>query len=169
MDIAAKEQKWKRDTIEKMYDAGFYQTAKSNFHHGLKNFYTTIGYVGLWETIQILTGDEDSFAAGDNLELARKVMQFMADRCQSYYEQGLGMVNFEATPAEAAAHKLALKAIKMPPTFPGRGEATCPTSATPATCPRACRATCRWPSSRSTSCSPSTPAARCTATTPAKT
>lgn len=122
MDIAAKEQKWKRDTIEKMYDAGFYQTAKSNFHHGLKNFYTTIGYVGLWETIQILTGDEDSFAAGDNLELARKVMQFMADRCQSYYEHGLGMVNFEATPAEAAAHKLALKAIKMYPDIPRQGD-----------------------------------------------
>ena len=126
MDRIYAEQCWKRDVIETKFKENFYPTASGNFAHGLRYFYTTIGYVGLWEAVQVVLGDEHSFSTDRGLEAASIILQFCADRCREYSERGNGMVNFEATPAESAAHKLALKALKRFPDVPVQGNGYAP-------------------------------------------
>lgn len=127
MELIKNEQLWKRQHIESSLGEGFYALSQAHFKkYGFKTFFTTIGHVGLWECVEILTGDAESFATADGLALAERIMRFMADRCAEFtQETGFGF-NFEATPAESASYRLAKLAIARYPSIVHRGTREAP-------------------------------------------
>lgn len=121
METIKKEQLWKRDVVESFFKRGLFPTAKSNFKRGFDTFFTTIGFIGLWECVQILTGDEDSLLTQDGLALGVEILTKMYERVVELTEETGKLFNLEATPAESASYKLAKKALKYFPDIPHRG------------------------------------------------
>jgi ribonucleoside-triphosphate reductase len=121
MNQIKEEQLWKRAIVEEFFEKGFFPMSKSNFKRGFDAFYTTIGFVGLWEAVQILTDSENSFLEDEGMELAKSILSFMADTIEGFINETHKLFNLEATPAESASYKLAKKAIKRFPDVPYRG------------------------------------------------
>ena len=126
MEKVKAEQLWKREIVERSFDEGFFSMAKANFKRGFKTFFTTVGFVGLWEAIEAITGDEDSFLKEENLQMAVDVLNHMRGVTDRWTEETGKLFNLEATPAESAAHKLAIKMLKTFPDAPHRGTAEAP-------------------------------------------
>lgn len=126
MDLCKGEMLWKREIIDRYFKNGFYQTAKSNFKRGFDTFFTTIGFIGLWEAVEILTGNEESFLTEKGMELAKNILTFMRERVEGYTADTKKLFNLEATPAESASYKLAKKALKEFPNIKHRGSKKAP-------------------------------------------
>lgn len=126
MGMIRDEQVWKRQVIDDYFEKGFFPTAKANFKRGFKTFFTTIGFIGLWEAVEVLTKNDASFLTDAGMELAQEILQFMADECGRFTEQTGCLFNLEATPAEGACYKLAKKALKKYPDIPHRGTKKAP-------------------------------------------
>jgi ribonucleoside-triphosphate reductase len=121
MDEIKMEQLWKRQIVEEQFESYFYPLAKQNFKKGFDGFFTTIGFIGLWECVEILTDNEESFLKEDGLELGKNVLTFMREKCDAYMRETGKLFNLEATPAEGATYKLAKKSLKNHPDIPFRG------------------------------------------------
>ena len=121
MDQIRDEQLWKRKIVEESFEKGLFPISKSNFKRGFDTFYTTVGFIGLWETIQILTDIPESFLDEFGMTLAKEILIFMADTTDRYTQETHKLFNLEATPAESASYKLARKALKSFPDIPHGG------------------------------------------------
>jgi len=95
--------------------------AASNLSRGFETFFTTIGFVGLWEAVEILTGNEDSFLTEEGMKLAQEILTTMRETTRGFIEETGKLFNMEATPAESACYKLAQKALKEFPGIPHGG------------------------------------------------
>lgn len=126
MEEVKAEQLWKREIVEKSFDEGFFAMAKANFKRGFKTFFTTVGFVGLWEAVEFISGSEDSFLEEKNLQMAEDILTFMRELTEQWTEETGKLFNLEATPAESAAHKLAIKMLKKFPNAPHRGTPEAP-------------------------------------------
>jgi len=115
MELAKESLEIKRKTIEKFTDVGLYPYSKvylrmvnKRFNQYWKNHFSTIGIVGMNESIM-------NFLPGENIatprgkEFARKVLDFMRNKLEEFQEETGNIYNLEATPAESTAYKFARK------------------------------------------------------------
>lgn len=121
MSLCRDEMLWKREIVNDRFKRGFYSTAGKNFKRGFDTFFTTVGFIGLWEAVEILTGDKDSFLTEPGMELAQNILTFMRGTVEDFTAKTGKLFNLEATPAESACYKLAKKAIRDFPEIPHRG------------------------------------------------
>ena len=120
------EQLWKRQIVEQSFDDGFFSMAKANFKRGFSTFFTTVGFVGLWEAVEFISGEPKSFLIPQYLEMAAKILERIRVVTEGWTAETGKLFNLEATPAEAAAHKLAIKMLKTFPDTPHRGTKEAP-------------------------------------------
>lgn len=125
-NLIKKAQLWKRKVVEQSWEEGFFPMAKTNLTHGFDTFYTTLGFVGLWEAIEVITGKDDGFFSERGLAYAKDVLTMSRQMTRDWNEETDKLFNFEATPAESAAYKLCLKMLKEYPDAPHRGTAEAP-------------------------------------------
>ena len=114
MDIALESLEIKRKVLEQMTDTGLYPYAKFYLRNIKQrddrywsNHFSTIGLVGMNEASLNFLGRDIATHEGHNF--AKEVLFFMRDRLQHYQEQTGNYYNLEATPAEGASYRLALK------------------------------------------------------------
>lgn len=114
MDIAKDSLEIKRKTLESWTNEGLYPYTKYYLRHIKErtsqywvNHFSTIGLVGMNEALLNLMGESTYTYKG--IEFAQRVMDFMLDRIRLYQEMTGNLYNLEATPAEGASHKLAIK------------------------------------------------------------
>jgi len=118
---------WKRDVVNEYYRRKFHYTAYKHLgERGFKSFFTTFGFIGLWEAVQIVTGNEDSFLNKEGMELAMDILQSMVTTAKHYAADTETLMNVEATPAESTCYKLAKKLRKNFPGAPTQGTEEAP-------------------------------------------
>lgn len=117
---------WKRKVVTQSWKEGFFPMAQTNLRRGFDTFYTTLGFVGLWEAIEVITGSDESFMTDIGLEYAQKALKHARNMAAQWSEETHTLFNFEATPAESAAYKLCLKMLKVYPDAPHRGTPEAP-------------------------------------------
>jgi len=115
------EELWKRKIVTEYFDKGFFELAKQNFKRGFDTFFTSVGFIGLWEAVEMLTDNKNSFLNDDGLDLAEEILTFMKDTVQGFMEETGTLFNLEGVPAEGATYKLAKKALKKFPDIAHRG------------------------------------------------
>ena len=114
MDLARDSLEIKRKTVENWTEEGLYPYTRF-YLHGVKermgsywaNHFSTIGIVGMHESCINFLGE--GLYSDQGHAFAEKVMDFMLTRCACYQEKTGNLFNLEATPAEGAASKLAIK------------------------------------------------------------
>lgn len=121
MDLARDEQLWKRQIVTEQFKKGFFPMTKANLPRGFDTFFTTIGFIGLFEAVQVLMNDDRGFLTEEGMKLGERIMEYMQDRVHSYIKDTGKLFNLEATPAESASYKLARKALKEHPGVAHRG------------------------------------------------
>lgn len=126
IDRIVKEHIWKREIVDQQFKNNFFPVRDKHLKYGFDSFFTTVGFVGLWECVNILIDDEASFSTDFGLDIAEWVENIMSDRVKKNSVEYNTLINLEATPAESAAHKLALKALKKHPSIPHRGTKKAP-------------------------------------------
>ena len=104
MDLAAESLTIKRKVISRLLEAGLFPYTARYLHH-LNNHFSTIGLVGMNESLL-------NFMGGDLLDdggrgFALRVLEHMRDRLADYQEQTGDLFNLEATPAESTSYRLA--------------------------------------------------------------
>ncbi len=117
---------WKREVVTQSWKEGFFPMAQTNLRRGFDTFYTTIGFVGLWEAVEVITGNSESFLTEYGLDYAKRVLQHGRGMAMRFSEETDTLFNFEATPAESAAYKLCLKMLRVYPDAPHRGTKEAP-------------------------------------------
>jgi ribonucleoside-triphosphate reductase len=112
MDIAKSSLEIKRKALEAFTDNGLYPYSRRYLRnikqaHGKywKNHFSTIGIVGINESIINLLGQNISTKEG--LEFAIKTLTFMRKKLVKYQEETGDIYNLEATPAEGTSYRLA--------------------------------------------------------------
>jgi len=121
MEEIRDEQLWKRKIVDRYFERGFFELAKQNFRRGFDTFFTTIGFIGLWECIEMLINDEKSFITDEGIKLAQSILNYMKEECNRFMKETDKLYNFEAVPAEGATYKLAKKSLKQFPDIKHRG------------------------------------------------
>lgn len=122
----AREQRWKRDVVTERFDKGFFPVSRKQLRHGFDSFFTTVGFIGLFECVQALTGDDEGFLTDSGLDLAEAILIFMDDEVKACSAKHKMLMNVESSPAESAAYKLAKKGLKQFPDMPFRGTKKAP-------------------------------------------
>lgn len=120
MDLARDSLDIKRKTVENWTEEGLYpytrfylQGVKDRMGSYWANHFSTIGIVGMHESCLNFLGE--GIYTDRGRAFAEKVMDFMLKRCAWYQEATGNLYNLEATPAESAATKLAIKDQKKYP------------------------------------------------------
>lgn len=126
MDLAKEEMLWKRQVVDYYLERGLFPMAKSNLKRGFVTYFTTIGFVGLWEAVAILTNDDRSFLTPEGMAIAKSILHFMLERVNGYTAETGKLFNLEATPAESASYKLAKKALRNLPQIRHQGTKRAP-------------------------------------------
>ena len=114
MDITKDSLEIKRKVLENWTEEGLYPYTKF-YLEGIKqstgqywvNHFSTIGLVGMHEACLNFMGKGIETPEGQRF--AVEVMDFMLERIECYKKKTGNLYNLESTPAEGAAHKLALK------------------------------------------------------------
>lgn len=106
MDIAARSLSIKRKVITDLLNADFYPYTK-RYLGTLKNHFSTIGIVGMNEACLNAVWLKKDLTHRDSMEFAKRVLNFMRSRLQTYQEQYGDLYNLEATPAESTAFRFA--------------------------------------------------------------
>lgn len=120
MDTAKVSLEIKRKTLDKFMENGLYPYSKY-YLEGIKkmrgsywgNHFSTIGLVGTNEALLNFIGKDIGTAQGKKLAL--EILDFMNDRLVGYQEETGILYNLEATPAEGASYRLALKDKELYP------------------------------------------------------
>ncbi len=120
MDLARDSLEIKRKTVENWTEEGLYPYTRF-YLRGVKaqmgsywaNHFSTIGIVGMHESCLNFLGK--GIYTEEGRAFAEKVMDFMLTRCACYQDKTGNLYNLEATPAEGAATKLAIKDLKKYP------------------------------------------------------
>jgi ribonucleoside-triphosphate reductase len=112
MDIARASLEIKRKTLEAFTESGLYpysrrylRHVKAKYDRYWKNHFSTIGIVGINESLVNLLGQNISSKEG--LEFAVKTIEFMRKKLLTFQEETGDIYNLEATPAEGTAYRLA--------------------------------------------------------------
>ncbi len=113
IDLAVEALEIKRKNIERFTNIGLYpftkfylRSIKANTRNFWKFHFSTIGMVGMNETLQNFMGK--SITDPEGKAFALKVMNHMRDRMMDVQEKTGHMYNLEATPAEGAAYRMAM-------------------------------------------------------------
>jgi anaerobic ribonucleoside-triphosphate reductase len=112
---------WKRNKVNEALHSGFLALSKKTLPKGFDTFFTTVGFIGLWECVEILNKDENSLLTDNGLELGEEILSTMTSRTKKWVEQYKALWNVEETPAESASYKLAKKSLKQFPDIIHRG------------------------------------------------
>jgi len=112
MDIAKSSLEIKRKALEAFTENGLYPYSRRYLRnikqaHGKfwKNHFSTIGIVGINESVVNLLGQ--NISTKDGLEFAVKTLTFMRKKLLKYQEETGDIYNLEATPAEGTSYRLA--------------------------------------------------------------
>jgi ribonucleoside-triphosphate reductase len=112
MDIASSSLEIKRKALETFTENGLYpysrrylRNTKAKLGEFWKNHFSTIGLVGMNESVINLFGE--NIASRDGLGFAIKTLTFMRKRLIEYQEKTGNIYNLEATPAEGTSYRLA--------------------------------------------------------------
>jgi ribonucleoside-triphosphate reductase len=112
MDVAKTSLEIKRKVLEAFTDNGLYPYSRRYLRHVKegygkfwKNHFSTIGLVGMNESIVNLLGV--NIASPDGMAFAVKTLAFMRNRLADYQQETGDIYNLEATPAEGTSYRLA--------------------------------------------------------------
>ena len=113
MDTAKESLEIKRKILEGMTEKNLYpytkhylKSVKDAYGKYWTNHFSTIGLVGMNETVQNLLGVDIGNEKGR--VFAEEVLEYMRDRLSDYQEETGNNYNLEATPAEGTSYRLAL-------------------------------------------------------------
>jgi ribonucleoside-triphosphate reductase len=119
MDVAKLALEAKRKVIEEYTENGLYpytkfylENVKRRFNKYWANHFSTIGIIGAYEASTMLGID---YTTMEGAKFSARILEFMRTRIYHIQETTGNMYNLEATPAEGASHKLALKAKALYP------------------------------------------------------
>jgi ribonucleoside-triphosphate reductase len=112
---------WKREKVNSALESGFLALSKKTLPKGFDTFFTTVGFIGLWECVEILNKDENSLLTEEGLALGETILRTMTRRTKQWVDQYKALWNLEETPAESASYKLAQKSLKQFPDINHRG------------------------------------------------
>ena len=114
MDLAKESLEIKRKVIERFMDQGLYPFAKfyltdvkKRFGRYWANHFSTIGLLGMNESIKNFFDDKEDITTKKGHAFAIKTMIHMRDRMSSYQEETGNMYNLEATPGEGTTTRFA--------------------------------------------------------------
>jgi ribonucleoside-triphosphate reductase (formate) len=112
MDVARASLEIKRKVLEAFTENGLYpysrrylRNIKAAHNAYWKNHFSTIGLVGINESIVNLIGQ--NIASKDGLEFAVKTLTHMRKRLMNFQDETGDIYNLEATPAEGTSYRLA--------------------------------------------------------------
>jgi anaerobic ribonucleoside-triphosphate reductase len=112
MDIARSSLEIKRKALEAFTENGLYPYSRRYLRHVheshgkyWKNHFSTIGLVGINETVLNLLGVD--ITATEGKDFAVKTLTFMRERLADFQEETGDIYNLEATPAEGTSYRLA--------------------------------------------------------------
>jgi len=112
MDIARSSLEIKRKALEAFTENGLYPYSRRYLRHVKegydkywKNHFSTIGLVGINETVLNLLGV--NITAPEGKDFAVKTLSFMRERLADFQEETGDIYNLEATPAEGTSYRLA--------------------------------------------------------------
>jgi anaerobic ribonucleoside-triphosphate reductase len=112
MDVARASLEIKRKVLEAFTENGLYpysrrylRNIKAGHNEFWKNHFSTIGLVGINESVINLIGQ--NIASKDGLDFAVKTLTHMRKRLMTFQEETGDIYNLEATPAEGTSYRLA--------------------------------------------------------------
>jgi len=112
MEIAKDSLEIKRKGLETFTENGLYpyskrylRHVKEGFEKYWKNHFSTIGLIGMNESILNLLGS--NITSPDGKDFAVKVLGFMREKLSDFQEETGNIYNLEATPAEGTSYRLA--------------------------------------------------------------
>jgi len=112
METAKTSLEIKRKVLEAFTENGLYpysrrylRNVKEGYNKYWKNHFSTIGLVGINETVVNLLGVD--IASQDGKAFAIKALSFMRERLADFQEETGNIYNLEATPAEGTSYRLA--------------------------------------------------------------
>jgi len=114
MNLARESLEIKRKVIERFMDQGLYPFAKF-YLEGVKkrfgaywaNHFSTIGLLGMNESIKNFFGTKEDITTKKGHDFAVKVMEFMRNRIIDYQNETNHIYNLEATPGEGTTFRFA--------------------------------------------------------------
>jgi len=114
MDLAKESLEIKRKALDNFMEKGLYPYSRF-YLAGIKkmrgsywgNHFSTIGLLGMNEALMNFIGENVASRRGRNF--ATEVLDFMRERLVKYQKETDSLYNLEATPAEGASYRLALK------------------------------------------------------------
>ncbi len=122
MDLSKESLEIKRKILERFMDNGLYPFArnylsevKKRFGNYWENHFSTIGLLGMNESIKNLLGEDEDITTKKGHEFALKVMNFMRDRISGYQEETGHIYNLEATPGEGTTYRFAKRDTEQYP------------------------------------------------------
>lgn len=122
MDISMESLEIKRKILERFMDQGLYPFArfyldgiKERFGIYWANHFSTIGLLGMNESIKNFLGEKEDITTKKGHEFAVKVMNFMRDRIAGYQEETGNIYNLEATPGEGTTYRFAKRDTEQYP------------------------------------------------------
>ncbi len=114
MDLSKESLEIKRKNLERYMDMGLYPFAriyladvKKRFGKYWENHFSTIGLLGMNESIKNFLGEKEDITTKKGHEFAIKVMDYMRDRISNYQEETGHIYNLEATPGEGTTYRFA--------------------------------------------------------------
>jgi ribonucleoside-triphosphate reductase len=112
MEVAKSSLEIKRKALEAFTENGLYPYSRRYLRHVKegygkfwKNHFSTIGLVGINESVVNLLGQ--NIASKDGMEFAVKTLTFMRQKLMAFQEETGDIYNLEATPAEGTSYRLA--------------------------------------------------------------
>jgi ribonucleoside-triphosphate reductase len=114
MDLSKESLEIKRKILERYMENGLYPFAKyyladikKRFGVYWANHFSTIGLLGMNESIKNFLGENEDITTKKGHAFAQKVMNFMRDRIAGYQEETGNIYNLEATPGEGTTYRFA--------------------------------------------------------------
>lgn len=114
MDLAEESLEIKRKMVERYMDEGLYPFSKyylsdikERFGSYWANHFSTIGLLGMNESIKNFLGKDEDITTKKGHAFAEKTMNFMRDRIAGYQEETGHIYNLEATPGEGTTYRFA--------------------------------------------------------------
>jgi anaerobic ribonucleoside-triphosphate reductase len=114
MDLSRDSLEIKRKVLERFMDNGLYPFArnylrdiKEHFGSYWENHFSTIGLLGMNESIKNFFGEKEDITTEKGHKFALKVMDFMRERIANYQEETGHIYNLEATPGEGTTYRFA--------------------------------------------------------------
>jgi len=116
MDLAKESLEIKRGVLEDLTDGNLYPYAKhylrnmkSRFGTYWQNHFSTIGIIGMNETLLNFKEIKDTIVSPAGHEFTKEVLDYMRERLMDYQNETNNLFNLEATPGEGTARSLAGK------------------------------------------------------------